>query len=452
MRKVLKWVGIGFVALLVLLAALWSLSRWMTPTREQKQALAVLAQQDTPAGRNAFPAIWLLPYNVPEDQLEAVTAEDAEKFRRQTPVYGLDYHFDGTSVAEEKFGRVAGTDVADTKRCNMREPGCLTKVRADPAGYAQWKQDNQVLFDRAQAIAKYDYYRNTFPVRPDMPFPAFQHALMSPTMHAVDFVEGRTDQAVDGVCRDLGMWRKFLKENDSLIVSMIAAAGIRGNSTLLAEMLQELPADYSLPESCVVATGAPVVEELSLCNAMRGEAVFSFNTQQMVGTLGNLTGKRWIDIFAPLLDDPKGTQAMTSPIYAWPCSQEAKKQITSDQPVKTPFQPIGLAHFECIGNAAGCVLRDAVMPVYDDYFHRSQDTGAQLKLLGTLLWLREHTDDRRPLAERLASRPDELKSPTRDIEIVDGGKALSIRMFEVKRNKTFELPLPGYLQDNAGTQ
>jgi hypothetical protein len=286
-----------------------------------------------------------------------------------------------------------------------------------------------------------------FPARLDAPLPSFQYFTVLPTLRALDFVEGRPGSAVDMACRDISMYRKLGNGADSLIASMIDLAGISSSSRLLAEMLSELPADFTVPESCANATVMPLVEEISLCNAMRGEAAFSNSVISSTEGPGSLFGNRMLDFLGPLVYDAEGTKAMMAPGHAWACSREASADIVNDKPLRGPQPEPWHKRFECIGNIAGCMLTDIASPAYDDYLHRSQDAGAQLKLLGTLLWLRRHVDDKRPLNERLASRPDELRSPTRDIEVADGGKAISIRMYDQRYGKDFTLPLPIYLQD-----
>ncbi|HEY0662556.1 MAG TPA: hypothetical protein VGD21_14695, partial [Lysobacter sp.] len=78
---------------------------------------------------------------------------------------------------------------------------------------------------------------------------------------------------------------------------------------------------------------------------------------------------------------------------------------------------------------------------YHHYQLRAQDYGAQLTLAGTLLWLREHAGDDRPMSLRLAALPVSLRSPTRGMELVDDGRALRIAMFETKRHRHWQLPL-----------
>jgi hypothetical protein len=191
----------------------------------------------------------------------------------------------------------------------------------------------------------------------------------------------------------------------------------------------------ALPDSCSIARAVAKAEELNLCNASRSEATYLANAHNEAGIEDR-----------SLIYDSKGLLAMNAPTLAWACSQAALTGIARDEPLQTPLRKHKWMHFSCISNSLGCALNDAAVQNYDAYLHRSQDAGAQLKLLATLLWLRDRADDKRPLAERLVARPDELKSPTRDIEIIADGKALSIRMFDERRGSNFELPLPAYLQ------
>ena len=99
---------------------------------------------------------------------------------------------------------------------------------------------------------------------------------------------------------------------------------------------------------------------------------------------------------------------------------------------------------DCVRNYAGCILSAIAAPAYRGYQVRAQDHGAKLRLAGTVAWLHEHRTDARPLAARLESRPASLRSAARDIEIVDGGKALRVAMYGRHPAGHFQLPLAGY--------
>lgn len=456
MWKALRWMGIGIGLLLLLAAGIWGLSRALGPTDAQERAVNLMSQNATSPGRNAFPAVWLLPYDVPEDQLEAVAAEDM-KLWVSRPLPYLENSGDDAadvatvasepvSVAEGRFGRVVPMDREGPEYCSSGTIDCLAQVRSNLQVYQEWRKSDAKLLDRLQVLARYDFIRNELPPRLDAPFPVLQHFGALPTLRALDFVEGRTDDALAGVCSDTDMMRRFASGSDLLIYTMVSVAYDRVESRLLAEMLEELPADHDMPAECATLASPRKSETLSLCNAMRGEFVFSsgMGAQMKVSARNPLERAQ----MALGYNDAK-TRAEIAEGYAWHCGSEARQMLRQDKPAKAPMQaPLGVkGYFRCADNAMGCVLTRIAAPAYADYSSRMQDMGARSQLLATLLWLREHADDRRPLSERIASRPANLKSPARAIRVADGGKALEIHMYDASHENDFVLPLPAYLQD-----
>lgn len=67
MKKWVKGIAILILTPALLAAALWTWSRLRGPTEEQRRALALMTEYQEPAGRNAFAAIWTLPY-VPKEE------------------------------------------------------------------------------------------------------------------------------------------------------------------------------------------------------------------------------------------------------------------------------------------------------------------------------------------------------------------------------------------------
>lgn len=454
MRKALRWLGIGIGLLLLLVAGIWGLSRALGPTDAQERALAILAQSDKPVGRNAFPAIWLLPYDVPEDQLEAVTAEDARRFS-DAPLFDpkrIENDAGLVSVAEKRFRRVVPRDRGEPEYCGLNDTGCLDKVRGNVDAYSKWRNENSQLIQKLSSLSEYDYFRNSLPPRLDMPIPEMQDFGALPTLRALDFAEGRTDKALEGVCRDVSTLRRLSTGTDSLIHGMLSVAAIKGESRLFADMLEALPEGTILPAECATAFVPPRFAETTLCNAMRGEAGFSRNISRALRESDDPTGSWFGNLVHPILFDDDGTEAILAENYAWPCSEAAKSSISDDEPLKMPPPDNSLFRLQCAGNIAGCMLGQVGAGAFDPYLQRSQDNAARIKLMATLLWLHEHAEDKRSLAERLAARPVELKSPTRDVQIVDRGKALSIRMFDDSRGKDWQIPLPTCLQDAPVTR
>jgi hypothetical protein len=461
MKRILRGV-FGLVgAVLLVVIVLFAVSRLREPTAAQREALALLQDQDQPTGRNAFAAIWLLSYDVPEGEQEAIAAADVRRFSAMTAPVGIDAADIAANaapfetLAAKRYPSLALSDPERELLCNLRDSGCLAHVRAHRAEIAKIVDSHERLIERTGALSSYDYLRSGFPSRFDAPF-----AVMSindgmklvRTRNVLDFVEGRTTEALQGICATAAPWRRIIRRPDILVDQMLGVAAISGAAVAFAEMLAELPADYPLPAECASAFSSATLDELSTCEVMRGEFRYASVVTASLMTKEDPTGHTLGNLLLPVLYDESMTRAQLAQSYAWPCTQVATDQIRRDEPAAWPTPEASIYRLECLGNAFGCVLETVAAPAYVDYQLRMQDYGARLKLVGSLLWLREHAIDQRPLAARLAARPHELQSPTREIEIVDGGRALRIRQFEERRNTTWELPMPPYLAGIAAAR
>jgi hypothetical protein len=74
-----KRVAQGLLGVALLVVATWAMSRFVGPTKAQEQALATMRRLPPAVGRNAFEALWLLPYDVPESQRGRIVAEDLRR-------------------------------------------------------------------------------------------------------------------------------------------------------------------------------------------------------------------------------------------------------------------------------------------------------------------------------------------------------------------------------------
>lgn len=451
MLKVMRWIGYAVGAVLLLVIVLWAVSRLRGPSAGQEQALALMEKPWQPQGRNAFAAMWLLQYDVPETEQAAIVAEDARRLGA-VPVAGFEAGADRTLPAFESVAKDRYRDLSPSAQdlamfCGTRETGCLDKVGADIDAYSALAKRNEALFARVAALSKYDYDKNGLAWRLDTPFPRFGLGNVLMTQHALEFARGDLDAALDGTCRDIATWRRLGANSDSLIARMIGIAySTDGYGRLLAEMLEPLPPDIALPQSCVAALAPMSPQELSLCRPLQGEFQFSNGTLETISRGANAS--RWNRLLSPLVFDARMTRADMASTFAPTCSAAALQKIAGDvAPVADTASPSRL-RLQCASNIVGCILADIARPAYIDYERRAQDQGARVQLLATLLWLRDSTDyeDEMPLAEHLALRPENLKSPTRDIEITKDGAAIRIRQFDTNRGQYWQVPLPKYFR------
>lgn len=457
MARLLRWCLWAVACLLLAAIVLWSVSRLYGATDEQEAALETMRRPWKPDGRNAFVEFWLLPYDVPEAERAAIAAADMQRMAALPPLAEATKEDSAPDLGfpSHAEGRYASLSPSDTDRellCKIRKSGCLQRVRADLPAYAALVARNQRLFDRIAALSGYDHYRDLLPPRLDVAFPQFQLGNASLTQHAYAFARGDTDVALEGVCRDLSTWRRLGANSNSLIMRMIGIAySTDGHGRLLAEMIAELPRDHVLSETCARATAPAMAAELWMCETMRGEFAFSSNAASNLSGTGLRGANPFERTTLFLTFDADMTIADMAQGFAPICAQRELERVAADRHDIESRDVDGWLRLECAGNIAGCILTDIAGPAYDSYLHRAQDQGARLKLLGTLLWLRDHPEDRRPLVVRIADRPQALKSPTRDVEIGRDGRSLRIRQFDAARGEFWEIPLPPYLrEDPAG--
>lgn len=452
-----KWarVLLGVVLFIVFVAgSAWGLSRLAGPTDAQKAALALM--DDPPmTGRNAFGALWLLAYEIPEAQREAVLAEDLRRFRaaaaRVPGEIGAGPAFSFGSSAEGRFPEA--TPSADDMKlfCGSRGD-CLESVAADRAAHASLVERHAALIDRVEALSAYDHIVHpTSEALIDTILPPYQYGKLPATRHALLFVDGRRDEAFDGTCRAIATWRRLGARSDHLIARMIGvayAADVYG--TLFAEMLAQVPRDYLLPASCTQAFAPIGDDELSLCRAMRGEFRFLQAVLRRAardgldGDEGPLTRA-----LQGLYFDIETTEADRAEDLAWHCGDVAQAQMRNDIPARPPAPEKDLFRFQCIANAAGCILAQIAAPSFELYSSRVQDGNAKLRLLALLVRLRADTTDARPFAERLRAHAGDVGSAQRRPVVAAGGRSLQLRMFDPRKAGAWSIPLPPDFQDVA---
>src|SRR5690606_24693738 len=99
------------------------------PSDAQEAAVAsankVLAKPT--AGENAYPLTWLMRYDVADDDIEAITAEDVRKAEAMIAA--------GQTLAKlnsEERPRLPEPEKEEAGLCQAKDDGCLARVLADP--------------------------------------------------------------------------------------------------------------------------------------------------------------------------------------------------------------------------------------------------------------------------------------------------------------------------------
>lgn len=419
--KGLRWTAAAIAGLLLLALAMYLLSRWLGPTRAQRQALQLMEQHEPLPGRNAFSALWLIRYDIPEAQREGVIARDLRRFDtwladRTQPLFTA-------STAHGRYPDAAEPIAGVPESCPLDGKDCLAMVRADPDGYARWREARAGLVERA-ALDGFGHYRSRFPARLHTLWPpAHTGAQARLTSQALDFVQGRPQDAFVGVCADVATWRRLGTGVDEAVMRMTAMRIVDGGSQLFARMLAESTATGPLPAVCELAFAPPAPADVSVCEMMKGE----------------LAGIAEIGFPAQPGFEPEMHRARIAHGLASACSDVTEAAALKDRPLPS-FAPTPRYGFDCVANLSSCLLADIAWPAYRSYALRAQDHGARLRLAATVYWLHANPDDARPLPVRLATRPEALRGVQRGIEVVPGGGALRIALNRAGEDY-WELPL-----------
>lgn len=437
MRTLSKCLAISAAAVVLVGAGLFWAARSQGRDAETRSRIEMLAVPAPAVGRNAFPALWTFGYRVPEDRIEAVASEDVERFRRQLADGTVPATAPGVVAAGRFDDLLAADGDASPGWCTSRETDCLQRVRADRDGFARRLEPLAPVLRQADALEGYGHYASGFPPHLHAPFPPkLSDAVRVPmTAHALAFVRGDTRLALAGVCRSVAGWRRLVPHSDSLVISMLAINAVDGYSRLFAGMLAELPADTVLPAECGAAFAPPGQGEIGVCAAVKGE----FAMQRAL--IRDPSASMAMPWYHELAYDRDATEGQAAEFLSIGCDARGQALIAADRPVPpapsaTPYQ------FECLANVTGCLLASVATPDYARYLRRAQDHGMRLRLMATLLWLRENRGDRRPLATRLAARPAAMRSLVRAIELDDGGRGLRIALYEHGDDARWQVPLP----------
>ena len=451
-RRALNWTVRTLLAFMLLAVAAWSLSRWLGPTDAQEAALKTIRQLPSLEGKNAFGALWLLSYDIPEAEQERVLAEDLRRLAAVSPgESGQSNPSNAFSSSAEKRYPKQSPSTSETDLWCGGHGDCLRKVRAGRERYIALIEGHAALIDRAEGLSAYDGIRHP-PVANVIDFvvPPYQYGKLPATRYAMDFVEGRRYEAFDRTCTAITTWRRLGADSDTLITRLIGTAySVDVYGRLFAEMLAETPRDFGLPPACSQAFAATTDEELSMCMAMQGEFLFLESMTRQIET-GELEAMSEFEkALMPLFYSADMTDAQRAEALALYCGESMTHAMRADQPA--PGAPVddSLLRFQCVGNPVGCVLSGIANPAFDPYPKRVQDANAKLRLIALLLRLRADTSDTRPIDVRLRASAADVGAPERDIGIGPDGRTLRLKNYGKGRGDYWDIPLPAYFQDAA---
>ena len=415
MKRLLKRPLRVLILVLAAVAILYGVSEWLKQReiRAAEADLALLAAPPAPppSVKNGIDALWLQEYRTASDD------ERADLMRR----FGKAIQYDND--ASVKYPELAAKYLSpsdDILTFNGTAEEYLAEIRANLPKYRAEAAKQAELFANVDKLADYD----TFAPR-DWPnneedfleirLPRFQFVAIGHTLAALDWAQGRENEAWRRVCRNIKTGRSLLHSRPGLIHPMIGNAIILRNTDLAAQMLYEKPEWANrLPAECGGMFDVLTEQEQNICLAIQDEFRLFANLQhklenevQQMTPTGQSYGPRVLDTVHSL--------AVAAPHYAAFCKPAATAVLRADQ--KAPWQPLSektlIEKWACVRNSVGCLTSDIAIPSFGEYVYRLQDTAMQQRAFQAALALyRLPVDNRRAALDKVLA---EYSSPSRKL-------------------------------------
>ena len=394
-------------------ARLWPLSA------EERAVLALMERPAPPvAGRDGSDAAWLQDRDVPADQRHTAARELRTYLEHAD---ALEPFLDADAVLQ-RFPKFEGSPPLGDL-CGVEDP-CLANVRANPG-----KADEIVASQWRRVVvgmdmANYDGVRHGLGMDPATPvMPLAHNGRVVQIYRAREFIAGRRQQAVEGVCRDLAGWRRISSNADSLIANMIALSMVRQNALLLSEMLAELPAGEALPAACSAALGPTTDAELDSCPAMQYESRFA---SYMISQPRD--DETWSEGIGLFLVDQRRFAARHARALSTYCGARALAEARAGRSLAPLARSNSCSTLRKAVDPFGCVLSEiSDATPYVQYVDRRTDVAMLVAGVRTAAWLHVQGVPPAERARRVAGRPASL-GLVREPSVSADGMTMTIPM------------------------
>lgn len=454
---VMKWIGAVVAVVVLIVAGLFVYGRLRGPDAAGRAALA--AMQPTrapPAGRNAFPVLWLARWPVPDDQLQAVTAADLRHLHalvtqpvpenRAAATARANAIVNYVSVAQARWPAPPLPDQGSL--CGWSVSDCLDFVAAHRAAAEAALAKSALLLHRAQQLTQTDFLWNEWP--PDPRFGAMfgPSGPLQPvwlTALADRFASGERVAALTDTCTAIATWRRLHQGTNDLFDAEVTARYASNDIHLAAAMLAQLSADTPTPAACVQALRPVTAADVDSCAwVQRQRAVSMANLDWMIGSAQRQKEYPWFWF------DRRQTRALLAEQWDPLCRAAlVARQLADDPEAATPLSLPNPDVAGCVSNLALCIMDEIGKPglrdLYSDEIQKTADYAAHLRLGAALLALRASSVVAgQTLAQRYAALPADLHSPGHASGVGADGRSLYVvdRWRPGRPDARFVLPLP----------
>lgn len=424
--------------------------RSLPPSERQVAAMSGLSDWPVGEGENAFGAVFLLPFDIPEAEQGRVwhaTEQALEDFHHQVLDGGQPDPKQVQADLGDRYPRV-DLQALPQARCGQASGSCLAEAAELDPSILERLRGAKALHKRLDALHAYGHYRPTRRLFFADSWPeglSRAPAIRIDLLLAADaFRSGQTAEGLARTCRQHASARRFASQADFLLTRVIEQYALRASAALLAEMLAELPLAEPLPADCEVLREPPPGSLTAICVAIGGE--YAFSKEMVIESVRRDREEKGLGgrLFYDLMLSDKLMERWLADQFGWACDSEILVRMAADDPELHSLLQSStgdVPFLQCVASPAGCLMMRAADPrVFHSYALRSVDDVAASRALSVLLGLRQRMADGLSAEHALASLPSGLNAAQRPLRIES--RALVHDNRDTRRQATFGLPLP----------
>jgi len=424
--------------------------RSLPPSEQQVAAMSSLSNWPAGEGENAFAAVFLLPFDIPEAEQGAVwheTEQALDDFHHQALDGGQPDPKRVQAGLGDRYPRVDLQALPQTN-CGQGSGSCLAEAaELDPILLERLRGAKE-LHKRLDALHLYGHYRPTRHLFFADTWPeglSRASAVRIDLLLAADaFRSGRTADALARTCRQHASAKRFAHQADLLLTRVIEQYALRASAALVAEMLAELPLTDPLPADCEALREAPSIDLHGVCLAVGGEYAYSkgllIDSLRHEAERGGLSRR----VVHQVMFSDELTQRWLARKFGWACDDEVQTRTAEDDAQLDSFLQSWdgeVPFLQCLAAPASCrMMQEFDTRSFQLYALRSADDIAASRSLSALLKLRERMANGDSAEQALFALPSVLNPAQRPLRIEE--RALVHDNRDTRRQATFGLPLP----------
>ena len=376
--KFLKWVGIGWLALLIAFLAINAFDEKLDPG-----AAAILDAKPTIAPKeNTY--FYLAGLTAPPGQ-------DPTEFGQQCITRFLVAAKNKKEMMAILSGgkqscwgqeNTLGSQYTSLKICNRQHKSCFSQIRVQSTAIYGLAEKDKVLLQRYEQLLTMRQFEDIPYYSPLTPFPLFgvTNKLYS-ALSIVKLQEGNTADFVQRTAAEVKFQRMVLRGNGSLISKFVALAAIRRAAHLTSDVIHAYPKLARQHQTVLLAIAQPLsVPERSLDSAMASEIRFFATNLAPIGEASFFD--RWLSHFT--LKPNATTNYFYHGMRKWrglsqlPTEQYLAAEQGALAQLPNPWQH---GYVSMIYNPIGKVLAGIGSTPYSSYLRRIIDVDGYLRLV-----------------------------------------------------------------------